>query len=1058
MPLVLPTLALTLSLSNPQAIAALQWRAIGPAITGGRIDDIAVDPANRDVIYAGAATGGVWKTVNGGTTWAPIFDGFGTTSIGDIAVAPSNPAVVWVGTGEANNRQSSSWGNGVYKSTDGGQTWTLMGLADTKHIGRIIIDPRNPEIVYVAALGHLWGPNRERGVFKTTDGGRTWTNTKFIDENTGFVDLAMDPRDPNTLYAAAYQRRRTPWGFNGGGPGSGLYKTTNGGRTWMRLEGGLPSGNIGRIGIDIYRKNPNVVYVAYEHKDGGIFRSDDRGRTWRKTSALQPRPLYFSQIRIDPQDDRRIYMLGTSLFVSDDGGRTFRSDGARNVHVDHHAMWIDPDRPSTIWLGNDGGLWWSHDRSVTWTRVNNIPLAQAYGAAFDDEDPYRVYAGLQDNGVWSGPSATRHRVGPLNDDWIQVDGGDGMIVAAPPGDSDTAYVETQDGRVARFDLATGERTSIRPYEPPRNRTADSGDSTQDDAARAPALRFNWTTPIVVSPHNPLTIYLAGNRLWRSLDRGDHWMAISPDLTRQVDRDKLPIMGLMPGDQMLGRNDGVSTYGTATAMAESPARAGLLAVGTDDGLVQLSNDGGAAWENVTPKITGAPESAEVSGILLSHASADRLFVAFDNHRNDDYRPYLFASEDGGKTWRASSAGIPETPVRALREDPVDADLIFAGTERGLYVSFDRGGRWQPLSNGLPDVPVYDIEIQDRAHDLVIATHGRGIYIMNIAPLEQWAPAVASAPAHVFEPGPAVAYNFLEHRDFLAQATYVGGNAPRGAVIYYALAAAAASPVLRVIDASGAVVRELPADGAPGVHRLEWDLRLPPLPMADRPKTAGVESSSPRPAESTLARVPGDYGGGGDPTGGEAGAAPEAPRGPMVLPGVYRVSLVGAGGSASTDLRVVEDPRVRITPTNLQARWTFLKRAYEAQRDEIPVANRALKLRDAAEAAAKAVGARHDASADQQKEADAAAKAARQAQTSLNRVVGQIGSVYRDVSESTTRPTEAQEAQLAEALKELKPALAKVKEIEAKGIGTGISDEDARIPVRSSVAGPRPARRW
>ncbi len=463
------SILLALSLSAPQLTADLHWRAIGPAITGGRIDDIAVDESRPDTIYVGAATGGVWKTVNGGTTWTPIFDDFGTTSIGDIAVSRSNPNIVWVGTGEANNRQSSSWGNGIYKSTDGGASWTFMGLADTKHIGRIVVHPTNPDIVYVAAAGHLLGPNRERGLFKTTDGGKTWTNTKFIDENTGFIDVAMDPRDPDTLYAAAYQRQRKAYGFNGGGPGSGLYKTTDAARTWTRVEGGLPTGNVGRIGIDIYRKNPNVVYVAYEHKDGGIFRSDDRGKTWKKMSALQPRPLYFSQIRVDPQDDRRIYMLGTSLFVSDDGGRTFRSDGARNVHVDHHAMWIDPANPSTIWLGNDGGVWWSRDRSVTWTRVNNMPLAQIYGVAFDSRDPYDVYAGLQDNGVWSGPSATRHRVGPLNDDWIQVDGGDGMIVTAPPDDPTTAYVETQDGRIARFNTATGERTAIRPFERPAPR-------------------------------------------------------------------------------------------------------------------------------------------------------------------------------------------------------------------------------------------------------------------------------------------------------------------------------------------------------------------------------------------------------------------------------------------------------------------------------------------------------------------------------------------------------------------------------------------------------------
>jgi len=1019
------SLFLALTLSAPQLTADLQWRAIGPAITGGRIDDIAVDESHPDTIYVGAATGGVWKTVNGGTTWTPIFDDFGTTSIGDIAVSPSNPNIVWVGTGEANNRQSSSWGNGIYKSTDGGATWTFMGLADTKHIGRIVIHPTNPDIVYVAAAGHLFGPNRERGLFKTTDGGKTWTNTKFIDENTGFIDVAMDPRDPNTLYAAAYQRQRKAYGFNGGGPGSGLYKTTDAARTWTRVEGGLPAGNVGRIGIDIYRKNPNVVYVAYEHKDGGIFRSDDRGKTWKKMSALQPRPLYFSQIRIDPKDDRRIYMLGTSLFVSDDGGKTFRSDGARNVHVDHHAMWIDPANPSTIWLGNDGGVWWSRDRSVTWTRVNNMPLAQIYGVAFDSRDPYYVYAGLQDNGVWSGPSATRHRVGPLNDDWIQVDGGDGMIVTAPPNDPATAYIETQDGRIARFDTATGERTAIRPFEPPPA-PRKPGPVDPANPSTDATLRFNWTTPIVVSPHNPLTIYLAGNRLWRSLDRGDHWTAISPDLTKHLDRDKLPIMGVMPSADMLGRNDGITSYGTATAMSESPARPGLLAVGTDDGLVQISKDGGASWTDVTPHVPGAPDGAWVSGLEWSHGRAGRIFAAFDNHRNDDYRAYLYVSDDDGASWRAATSGLPESPVRSVREDPANTNLVFAGTERGLFWSFDAGATWQPLKNHLPDVPVFDVEVNARDRDLVIATHGRGIYIMNIAPLEAWNDRVSSEAAHVFEPRPAVAFTFLEHRDFLAQATYVGGNAPSEAVIDYSLASEAAHPTLRIADANGEVVRELAVSGAPGLHRVAWDLRLAPLPAPVRPKAEGVDPANPRPAESTYARIPGDFGGGGDPTGGEAGAAPEPPRGPVVRPGRYRVTLAAGNAASSATLTVVADPRAGASDDDLRARWDVLKQAYDAQRTLIPAANRALALRDAVAATVKSLAAAKGAPDDLKKYAEETAKLAREAQARLNRVNGQLGSLSRDVSGSTTRPTEAQNAELAAALAETEPAIAQAGE--------------------------------
>lgn len=544
----------------------LSWRSVGPSIMGGRIDDFAVVESNPDIVYMAAASGGLWKSTNAGTTWMPIFDDFGTTSIGDVAVAPSNPNIVWVGTGEANARQTSSWGNGVYKSIDGGLTWRCEGLEDSRHIGRIVIDPKNPDVVYVAALGHLWGPNKQRGLFKTTDGGATWVNLKFIDEDTGFGDVIMDPSDSKVLYAASYQRRRTPFGFNGGGPGSALWKTDDAGRTWTRLAGGLPTGVVGRIGLDVYRKNPAVVFATVEHKDGGLFKSEDRGRSWKKVNGLNPRPLYFSQVRVDPQDATRVYVLGVSLYVSNDGGQTFRSDGARNLHVDHHAMWIDPRNPNHLVIGNDGGLGISYDRARTWNRVNNVPLGQLYVVGYDTRDPFFLYAGLQDNGVWSGPSATRHRVGPLNDDWIQVGGGDGQFVTVDPSDPRAAYVSMQSGRILRFDHVTGESKAIRPVEP--ERAGGPGGGSGGGEARPANLspvRFNWTAPFVVSPHNPRIVYLAGNRVWRSLDGGERWAVISPDLTRQVDREKIAIMGVT--GEMLGKNDGVSAYGTITALAE-----------------------------------------------------------------------------------------------------------------------------------------------------------------------------------------------------------------------------------------------------------------------------------------------------------------------------------------------------------------------------------------------------------------------------------------------------------------------------------------------------------
>ncbi|MDE3156159.1 MAG: hypothetical protein KGN76_13740 [Acidobacteriota bacterium] len=1022
-------LSLLLALSMGQAAApaaapshlvdALHWRNVGPAIMGGRIDDIVADPANPAIVYVGAATGGIWKTVNGGTTWTPIFDDYGTTSIGALALAPSNPDILWAGTGEANNRQSSSWGNGVWKSTDGGKTWTHMGLDDTHHIGRIVIDPRNPDIVYVAALGHLWGPNRERGLFKTSDGGKTWTNTKFINDNTGFVDVAMDPADPRVLYAAAYQRQRTPWGFDGGGPGSGLYKTTDAGRTWTKLTHGLPAGDTGRIGLAIYAKDPKVVYAAVENKDGGLFRSDDAGGSWTRMSRLDQRPPYFSQVRIDPQDDRRIYMLASPLYISDDGGKTFRADGARNVHVDHHAMWIDPHRPSFIILGNDGGVWMSWDRAQTWRRFNNMPLGQIYVVSSDMSSPYRLYAGLQDNGVWEGPSATRHRVGPLNDDWIQVDGGDGMYVTADPDDPSTAYIEMQDGRLMRFDDRSGEVKSIDPYvkEP-----EDAGEFGRGPAA----MRFNWTTPVVISPHNHLTLYLAGNRVWQSLDRGDRWRPISPDLSRHVDRDTLPIMGRVPTKDTLSLNDGVEAYGTATTFAESPVTPGLMLVGTDDGNVQMTGNGGVDWQNITARFPGLPDGAAPSRVVLSRFDARRMYVTFDNHRRDDSHPYVYESSDGGITWVPLAHGLPDVPVRTLSEDPRNQDLLFLGTENGVWATLDRGRGWFRLKNDLPDVPVPDIVIQPRDHDLILGTHGRSVYIMNIAPLEELNPQVLSSAASLFPPQPATSFNYLEHRDFLAQAAYVGANPVYGATLDYYLREPVSDARLRITTTGGRLVRELTVPGTAGLHRVHWDLRLAPPPQVPRPPTPGVEAHA-RPAESTLARIPGDYGGGGDPTGGEAGG--ELPRtlGPTVLPGHYTVTLV-AGAARDQQLLFVEgDPRVRASARDRSQQYRFLFAVYEAQETSGPAAVAARELHAQVTAIVKALGALQAPDAAAKAAADPLAQTVADLQRDLGRAAGGIGGLGRSVSRSTSRPTEAQEAQLADEMGRLKALVDRLNEV-------------------------------
>lgn len=532
--------------SVKDALASLPFRQIGPANPGGRIDDIAVVESDPRIMYAATAAGGVFKTVNAGVTWVPITDKLPSSTIGDIAIAPSDPSIVYLGMGEANNRQSSSWGNGVYKSMDAGATWVHLGLADTHHIGRVVVHPTNPDILYVAAGGHLWGPNKERGVFKSLDGGKTWSNALFVNEDTGATDIAMDPKSPNTLYAAMYQRRRTAWGFNGGGPHSALYKTVDGGATWKVLKGGLPeSGETGRIGLDIYRANPNIVYTLVEHARGGVFRSEDRGETWTRMSETNPRPMYFSQIRVDPNNDQRIWLGGVTLFLSEDGGRSFRTNVSQNIHADFHAIWIDPANSEHMVTGCDGGINVSWDRAKTWDYVNTINIAQFYEIHHDMKKPYTVCGGLQDNGTWCGPSATLFREGITNDDWFKVFGADGFYAQFDKDDPDIVYLEGQDGNLNRRNLKTGEVRSIRP-------------APKEGEER---FRFQWNSPILVSRHSSQVIYYGGNYVFKSSDRGDSWKKLGPDLSTGVDRNKLPIMGRVPDREMRSPSDGVGSFAT-----------------------------------------------------------------------------------------------------------------------------------------------------------------------------------------------------------------------------------------------------------------------------------------------------------------------------------------------------------------------------------------------------------------------------------------------------------------------------------------------------------------
>src|SRR5580658_1440634 len=588
------------------ALKNLKFRSIGPATMGGRTDDFAVVESDPRIIYAGAAAGGLFKTVNGGVTWTALFEDQANPSIGDIALAPSNPAILYVGTGEANNRQSSSWGDGVYKSMDGGTTWKHLGLAETHHIGRIAVHPTDPDTVYVAAMGDLWGPNKERGVFMSKDGGATWNQTLAINEDTGVSDIAIDSQSPNILYAAAYERRRTSFGYNGGGPGGGIYRSTDGGMHWTKLGTGgagrgLPTGDMGRCAVDIYRKNTNVVYVLIEHATaGGVYRSDDKGMTWTHQSDTNPRPSYFSQIRVDPNNDLRLWMGGVNIYFSEDGGKTFSQDRFRDVHSDNHGIWIDPNNSDHVLSGNDGGIWETMDSGRNWRHIDNIAMGQFYEVSYDFQKPYHVCGGLQDNYSWCGPSSTAQSTGIGNTDWITVEGGDGFYNRIDPVDPNIIYAESQDGSLSRRDLKTSESKSIRPRE------------INDQADR---YRFQWNSPLMISAFDHKTIYYGGNHLFKSIDRGDTWQVLGEDLTTNAKRDEMSILGrkIDRNGGVLSRDDGVADWPCITAIAESPVKQGVLWVGTDDGNLQVSRDDGKHWTNVVSHIVGLPKMIYVSRI-------------------------------------------------------------------------------------------------------------------------------------------------------------------------------------------------------------------------------------------------------------------------------------------------------------------------------------------------------------------------------------------------------------------------------------------------------------
>ena len=852
----------------------LKFRNIGPATMGGRIDDLAVLESNPAVFYVGTATGGLWKTTNNGTTWEVLFDDLeDTVSIGDIAINPNDANTVWVGSGENNNRQSGSWGNGVYKSIDGGQTWKHMGLATSKHIARIVVDPVDHDVVYVAALGSLWGRGGERGIYKTTDGGLNWTRIHFVDDETGATELVMDPSNNKVLYAATYQRRRATWGFNGGGPGSAMWKSSDAGRTWTKLTKGVPSGHLGRIGMDVYRANPNIVYARIEHaKESGAYRSDDAGLSWRKMSDVNPRPMYFSQIRIDPTSDARVYVLGVDLHVSDDGGKTFWMQ--ESLHDDHHAMWINPANPNHVIAGTDGGVGISYDRAKTFEAIYNMDLGQFYHVTYDMESPYNVCGGLQDNYTWCGPSQVRSRTGIANESWVQIQGGDGFEAQIDPKDSRTIYAESQDGNIVRIDKVSNERKSIRPV-PARG--------------EAP-YRWNWNTPILISPHDSNTIYVGANKIFKSTDRGHSWTAISGELTENTDREGLTLMGVKAAEFEIAKHDGVQSYGNIVQLVESPKTAGVLYAGTDDGKVHMTRDGGKTWTDITTRFPGVPKNSYVSRLVPSAHEVNVVYASFDNHRADDMNTYVYASVDGGSNFRAIGEGIPKGhAIMSMAEDPKNPNVLYSGSEFGLFVSPNRGGSWTRFKGNVPTVPIHEIIFHPRDNDMILATHGRSIWILDDAtPLQQYPEAVKS-DAFLFDMRAAMYFNPANDRGFLADKPFYGKNPNYGAPISFYLAKNQTSVALRIRDAAGNQVREITgndmrdARGA-GVNRIYWDLRHQPL--------------------APLAGQQGGGGGGGFGGGGN--------NGPNVLPGEYRVTLVVDGKDVATkSLRVTGDKDMPMT---------------------------------------------------------------------------------------------------------------------------------------------------
>ena len=847
---------------DPALFSRLEYRSIGPTSMGGRICDVAGIPGDIATVYAASCSGGLWKTVNGGVNWKPIFENQAVLSIGAIAIDPKNPDVIWVGTGEANARNSVSFGNGVYKSLDGGKSWRHMGLPDSRSISRVAINPLNTNIVYVAALGHNSGPNEERGIFMTSDGGETWTKCFYLDAEHGASDMDINPINPNIIYAAMWRFERRPWKFVSGSDKTGIYRSSDGGKTWKRLTEGLTK-NWGRVGVRVAPSNPNVVYVVAESNDGTLYRSDDGGDHFRmmtKDPKVVGRGVYYGHVQVDPTDENRVFAIAMSLFSSIDGGRNWKRIAGR-THGDYHTVWVDPKNPSRIWIGEDGGVAVSYDRAETFEFVNNMPLGQFYQIMADNRQPfYHLFGGLQDNGTHSGPSRNR-KPGIGFDEWSMVSWGDGFHVINHPDDPDLYLSENQGGGIVRTNMKTGDQQDVSP-QPRRN---DGGPVNELK------YRFNWNAPIVASPHDKNTVFFGSNVVFKSTDFGKTWNAISGDLTTN-DPAKIGSVGTVWIE-----NTTAEYHCTVIRIAESPVKAGTIWAGTDDGNLQVTTDSGAHWTNVVANVPGLPKFAEVASIAPSRTAAGTVYAAFEHHWFDDLHPYIYKTIDGGATWKNISGDLPPNAyVWVVREDPKNTGLLYAGTELGLFVSYNGGTNWTNLHlKNMPPVAVRDLMIHPRENDLILGTHGRSIWIFDDATaIQQMSETTLAQPAVLFDVRPGLRFTQYRQSGYgLGDKKFQGPNPPAGSPITYYLKAA--GPVkIEVLDAAGKVVRTIAkAPGDSGVNRIYWDMRYD-APRARRESDGGDDEEEFR-----------------GPT-----------RGPSAMPGKYTVRLTAAGTTLTKPVEV------------------------------------------------------------------------------------------------------------------------------------------------------------